>query len=75
MMNKILNVWSFHMKFIKLAKACFKFFYFYIYPLYTKGLDSSFWFDTINIVHLKGCQVIIKKKCILLSEDLFYLYK
>ena len=39
-------------------------------------MDSSFWFDIINlgksIVHIYGCQVIIKKKyCILLSEDLF----
>ena len=42
-------------------------------------MDSSFWFDTINLgksfVHIKGCQVIILKKyCILLSEDMFYLY-
>ena len=43
-------------------------------------MDSSFWFDTINlgksIVHIEGCQVkIFKNYCILCSEDLFYLYK
>ena len=44
-------------------------------------MDSSFWFDTISlgqsIVHILGCKVIVflKKYCILLSEDLFNLYK
>ena len=39
-------------------------------------MDSSFWFDTINlgksVAHIWGCQVkIFKKYRILLSEDLF----
>ena len=40
-------------------------------------MDLSFWFDAINFgkatVHTLGCQVIVFKSSVFLSEDLFYL--
>ena len=40
-------------------------------------MDLSFWFDAINFgkatVNTLGCQVIVFKSSVFLSEDLFYL--
>ena len=47
-------------------------------PLYTNGFFFLVWYNKLGIVHCTyhGCQVIIfKNYCILLSENLLYLYK